>query len=114
MIKREDVDAGRVDFADIVEPDAATIPSPAPGEILRDVMEDHGITAYALAKAMKVPGNRVLALLAGRRAVTADTALRLAAALGTSAEMWMGLQAAHDLERAKAAGVGGDVTRLAA
>lgn len=113
-IAREDVAAGRVDFSDIAEPGAEPVPAAMPGEILRDMLEEHGITAYALAKAMGVPGNRVLAVLAGKRAVTADTALRLGKALGTSADMWMTLQAAYDLDVARRAGVGADVRQLAA
>lgn len=112
-IAREDVDAGRIDFFDIGEPEADPVPVPTPGAILQDMLAERKVTAYALAKAMGVPGNRVLAVLAGKRAVTADTAVRLGKALGTSADMWMTLQAAYDLDAVRRAGVGKDVTELA-
>jgi addiction module HigA family antidote len=85
-----------------------------PGEHVRDWLDETSTTAYALAKAMGVPGNRLLAILAGRRAISADTAFRLGAATGTSAEMWFGLQGAYDLEAARGKGVGADVCRVAA
>ena len=59
-----------------------------PGELLREDMEALGLSARALADAIAVPHNRVAAILRGERAVTADTALRLAAFFGTSAEVW--------------------------
>ena len=68
---------------------------------MRDWLDETGTTAYALSKAMGVPGNRLLAILAGRRAITADTAIRLGAATGTSAETWVDLQSAYDLEVAR-------------
>ena len=58
-----------------------------PGEHVGDWLDETGTTAYALAKAMGVPGNRLLAILVGRRAITADTAIRPGTAIGTSAEM---------------------------
>lgn len=85
-----------------------------PGEHVRDWLDETGTTAYALAKAMGVPGNRLLTILAGRRAITADTAIRLGAATGTSAEMWVGLQSTYDLEVARSRGVGAEVRRIAA
>lgn len=113
-IARDDVDAGRIDFSDIAEPGADPIPAPTPGEVLLDMLTERTASAYALAKAMGVPGNRVLAILAGKRAVTADTAVRLGKALGTSADMWMTLQAAHDLDAARRAGIAEHVKELAA
>jgi addiction module HigA family antidote len=73
-----------------------------PGEILREeYLVPLGMSANALAHAIGVPANRVSAILAGRRAVTADSALRLARAFGTSAEFWLNLQIAHDLRVAE-------------
>ncbi len=73
-----------------------------PGDVLRsDFMEPLGLSAYALAKATGVPAHRITAILHGTRAVTADTALRLAAHFDTSAEMWMALQTNHDLAVAR-------------
>lgn len=57
-----------------------------------------GTTAYALAKAMRVPGDRLLAILAGERAITADTAIRICAITGMGAEMQFGPQSACDRE----------------
>lgn len=110
-IAREDIEAGRVELAG--EGDEL-LPPAHPGEHLRDWLDQNGVTAYALAKAMKVPLNRLTALLAGGRAVTADTAVRLGKATGASAEMWLGLQTSHDLEVARRSGVGADVERIAA
>ncbi len=75
-----------------------------PGEVLREeFMGPLGLSANALARALYVPANRITAIIAEHdpRAVTPDTALRLARYLGTSAEFWLNLQAAHDLSRAK-------------
>jgi antitoxin HigA-1 len=73
-----------------------------PGEILHeDFMRPAGLTAYALAKALRVPQTRLGQVLAGKRAITADTALRLARCLGTTPGFWLGLQAAHDLRAAE-------------
>lgn len=70
-----------------------------PGEVLReDFMTPTGTTAYALAKALGISQTRLSEVIKGKRAVTADTALRLAQHLGTSAEFWMHLQAGYDLD----------------
>ena len=60
------------------------------------------LTANALSIALRVPASRVGEVLAERRGVTADTALRLARYFGTTAGFWMSLQAAHDLSKAEA------------
>jgi addiction module HigA family antidote len=73
-----------------------------PGEILlEDFMKPLGISQYRLAKAMHVYPRKINEIVQGKRAVTADTALRLARFFGTSAEVWMNLQALYDLELAK-------------
>jgi len=59
------------------------------------------MSAYDLAKALHVPVNRVTAILAGGRAVSADAALRLARFFSTTAEFWINLQGGHDLELAR-------------
>jgi addiction module HigA family antidote len=94
----EDLRAGRVRLDDVIEPDEQALGPVHPGEILRDCLDGLGMSAYALAKALHVPVNRVTAILAGRRTITADTALRLARCFGTSAEFWLTLQAGYDLE----------------
>ncbi len=78
------------------------VPPSHPGEILReDFLEPMGISVYALANAIKVPRSRVNDIVRGRRAITADTALRLARYFATSPEFWINLQAHYDLEVAK-------------
>ncbi len=73
-----------------------------PGEILfEDVLAPLGMSANRLAQALHVPSNRISEIVAGRRSVSADTALRLARFLGTSAEFWLGLQSEYDLDAAK-------------
>jgi addiction module HigA family antidote len=77
--------------------------SPAhPGEVLReDFLKPLRLSQYALAKAIDVPQIRVREIVNCRRAVTPDTALRLARYFGTSPEFWMGMQATYDLEMAR-------------
>ena len=70
-----------------------------PGEVLRgDFLKPMGLSRYALAKALDVPQIRVSEIVNAKRAVTPDTALRLARYFGTSAEFWTGMQATYDLE----------------
>jgi addiction module HigA family antidote len=71
-----------------------------PGGMLRDEMQERGISINALARALRVPPNRVSAIVNGTRGITADTALRLGRFFGTSARMWMNLQADYDLRLA--------------
>jgi len=74
-----------------------------PGEVLREeFMAPLGISANALSRDLDVPPNRITAIVAGERAVTADTALRLSRHFGTSAQFWLNLQASHDLSVAEA------------
>ena len=69
-----------------------------PGEILKEeFMEPHGISANRLARDIDVPANRISEIIAGRRAITADTALRLGTYFGVEPEFWMNLQSNHDL-----------------
>jgi addiction module HigA family antidote len=73
-----------------------------PGEILNeDVLAPLAISANQFAQALRVPTNRITEIIAGRRTVTADTALRLSRYLGTSPEFWLGLQAEYDLDVAR-------------
>jgi addiction module HigA family antidote len=77
--------------------------SPAhPGEVLReDFLKPLGLSQYALAKAIGVPQIRISEIVNGKRAITPDTALRLARYFKTSAEFWMGMQTTYDLETAR-------------
>jgi len=73
-----------------------------PGEILlEEFLSDHGVTSYALAKAIGVPTNRVTGIVNGDRSITADTALRFARFFGNSPKFWMNLQMHYDLEVAE-------------
>ncbi len=75
-----------------------------PGEVLlEEFLVPLGISQNALARAAGVPPRRINEIVLGKRSVTADTAVRLAAALGTSERFWMGLQADYDLEEARRA-----------
>ena len=79
-----------------------TLPNIHPGEVLlEEFLNPLGISQNALARATNVPPRRINEIVLGKRSVTADTAVRLAAALGTSARFWLGLQADHDLEEAR-------------
>ena len=70
-----------------------------PGEVLdMEFLEPLGVSMYRLAKDIRVPVTRIAEIVHGRRAVTADTALRLSRYFGTSAKFWLGLQEDHDLE----------------
>jgi len=70
-----------------------------PGEVLlKDFLEPLGLTQYRLAKGLSVPARRINEIVLGKRAITADTALRLARFFGTSDRFWLNLQAAHDLD----------------
>lgn len=101
-ISREDLDAGLVDLSDVIDPDAEPIGPIHPGEILReDFMAPLGLSARALAKALGVPANRITAIVASERAISADTALRLARYFGPSAGWWLRLQAMYDEEEAR-------------
>jgi addiction module HigA family antidote len=74
-----------------------------PGEILREeFLKRMAITAYALAKRLRVPPPRINDIVLERRGITADTALRLSRFFGTTEQFWLNLQDAYDLGRAKA------------
>ena len=73
-----------------------------PGEILlEDFMRPMGLSINALARAIDVPPNRVSEIVNGKRAITADTALRLGHFFGTSAEFWLNLQSLYELRVAE-------------
>jgi addiction module HigA family antidote len=72
-----------------------------PGEALREILNEAGLSANALALALRIPANRITKILRAERGITADTAMRLARYFGTSAEMWMNLQAKYELDAAE-------------
>ncbi|WP_260294970.1 HigA family addiction module antitoxin [Sedimenticola hydrogenitrophicus] len=72
-----------------------------PGEILQtEFLEELNLSAYKLAQDISVPRTRISDIIAGKRAITADTALRLGRYFGTTAQFWMNLQADYDLRKA--------------
>jgi antitoxin HigA-1 len=75
------------------------LPNIHPGEVLREeFLVPMSISQYRLAKELAVPEARISAICNGKRAITADTAVRLARFFGTSAAFWLGLQADYDTE----------------
>jgi len=78
-----------------------TLPNIHPGEVLlEEFLTPLAISQNALARAAGVPPRRINEIVLGKRSVSADTAVRLARALGTSERFWLGLQADYDLEQA--------------
>jgi addiction module HigA family antidote len=74
-----------------------------PGEVLREeYLVPLAMSAHQLADALGVPANRISDIVRERRAVTADTALRLAKHFGSTPQFWLNLQMAHDLSKAEA------------
>jgi antitoxin HigA-1 len=86
------------------------LPPIHPGEVLQDLLKEADLTVNALATALRVPANRIGGIIKGQRGITADTALRLARYFGTSAQMWVNLQAKYDLAAAEDA-VGSRIER---
>jgi addiction module HigA family antidote len=75
------------------------LPAVHPGEVLNeDFLGPLGLTQYRLAKGLSVPPRRINEIVHGKRAITADTALRLARFFGTSERFWLNLQTGYDLE----------------
>ena len=72
-----------------------------PGEVLREELDELGMSANAFAIALDVPANRISAILKGQRGVTADTALRLSRYLGTTPQVWLNLQKTFELRVAE-------------
>jgi addiction module HigA family antidote len=102
-ITRESIEDGSFAFTDPdIDINGPCIGPIHPGEILRDeFMLPLNLTAYRIGTDIHVPVNRISEIVKGRRAITADTALRLGRYLGTSAQLWLGLQQAYDLETAE-------------
>ena len=94
----EDLD--KLDFSDVTT--GGILPPIHPGEILREeFLIPLALTANALALALKVPASRINDIVLEIRAITPDTALRLARYFGTTADFWLNLQTAYDLRMAK-------------
>lgn len=73
------------------------VPAIHPGEHLAEELQELGMSAAALARNLEVPTNRITEIINGRRAITGDTALRLAHFFGTSAEFWLNPRKLYDL-----------------
>ncbi|MBT9612143.1 MAG: HigA family addiction module antidote protein [Burkholderiales bacterium] len=98
IIKRENL--GRTDFSGVVG--RGRLPDIHPGEILNeDFLGPLGVTQYRLAQAVAVPPRRINEIVHGKRAISADTALRLARYFGTTPDFWINLQAQYDLRQAE-------------
>jgi addiction module HigA family antidote len=72
-----------------------------PGSILREELETRSLSANALSRALRVNSGRIVEILNGKRAISADTALRLGRFFGNEAEFWMALQARYDVALAR-------------
>lgn len=77
------------------------IPAIHPGEQLAEELKELKMSAAELARQLSVPTNRITAILNGRRAITGDTALRLAHFFGTTAEFWLNLQSLYEIRLAE-------------
>jgi addiction module HigA family antidote len=82
-----------------------------PGEILADELFELGVTPTELSRQLAVPANRITQIIQGKRAITGDTALRLGHWFQTSAQFWLNLQSAYDLDLA-AAQSGAEIEQL--
>ena len=110
-IRREDLDAGRIDLSEVIDTATPPLGPVHPGDILKhEFLAPLGMSVYALAAAVQLPRTRLNDIVLGRRAVTAETALRLARFFGTSARFWLNLQSAYDLSIA-AGKHGADIER---
>ena len=99
-IRRESLDAGVIDLSDVT--DGTPLAPVHPGSVLKhDYLEPLGMSVYALAHSLAVSRSGVNEIVQGHRAVTAETALRLGRFFGTSADFWLGLQTAYDIEVAR-------------
>ncbi len=99
-IDREELDRRRVDLSDVVS--GQRLHPVHPGTILRDeFLEPMELSVYRLARDIKVSRPRLNEIVHGRRAVTVDSALRLARYFGTTPEFWINLQARYDLDVAE-------------
>jgi antitoxin HigA-1 len=77
------------------------LPPVHPGEVLKSVLQDAGLSAHQTALALRIPSNRLTSIINRKRRISADTAMRLGRFFGTSAEMWINLQARYDLHTAE-------------
>lgn len=94
----------RADLSEAIDSAAAPLPPLHPGEVLREeFLRPLGLSANAVATALRVPATRINDIVREHRGITADTALRLARYFGTTAQFWLNLQTEYDLQCASAA-----------
>ena len=74
------------------------LPPIHPGNLLREELDEIGVSLNELARALRVPMNRISAIVNGKRGITIDSSMRLARYFGTSPQYWLNLQNAYDLE----------------
>jgi len=74
-----------------------------PGSILKEELEARGLSANAFALKLRVPPQRIQEIVAGRRGISPETALRIGRSLGTGARLWIAMQQAYDLRQAEIA-----------
>lgn len=99
-IRIEDID--KIDFSDVADLSQPPLPPIHPGvHLLEDFMKPLEMSANALAQALRVPTNRITAIINGERGITADTAMRIARYFGGDARSWLNLQASYELEKAQ-------------
>lgn len=92
-------DLNTVNFSDVADTHLGKLPPIHPGEILREeFLKPLNLSVNALAQALRVPATRMHEIVKERRAITPDTALRLARYFGGDARMWTNLQAEYDLK----------------
>lgn len=88
-----------------------SLPPIHPGEILKDEIDALGLSLSAFAAALHIGKARIAEIVAGKRAISADTALRLSRYLGTSPDFWLRVQADYDLKIAQAKG-GAEIEKI--
>ena len=94
-ITQKDIDAGKLDFSDIAT--GKRIAPVHPGKVLGEMIGDLGVTPYRVAKTAGVAQTRIGEIIAGKRAISADTSIRLGRVFGQSDRFWLNLQAAYDV-----------------
>lgn len=72
-----------------------------PGEMLRETLDELGVSQYRFAKTTGIPPSVLCGICKGKRGISADSAIRIARALGTDAQSWLNMQALYDLEIAE-------------
>lgn len=95
-------DLKQIDYSDLIDAGAGHVALQAPGQILlEDFLKPMGITQYRLAKSIGVSQRRIGEIIAGNRAITVDTGLRLSCFFGLSDSFWTHLQLDYDIEKTK-------------